>query len=88
MVPHSVGRLDKFTETSWQKFCQAAKRQQDDVYELLRDYTDGEKPIPRDVTQLVKHHNCYASYVLEKTVKRIESARLHEGATWRSTRGC
>jgi len=57
LTSSSVGRLEKFTETSRQKFCQTAKRQQDDVYELLRDYIDGKKPIPRDVTQLVKHHN-------------------------------
>ncbi len=73
----SVGKLEKFTETSWHKFCQAAKRRRDDVYQLMREYIDGEKPVPRDVTALVKHHNCYASYVLEKTVKRIESARQY-----------
>jgi len=28
----SVGKMEKFTETSWQKFCQAAKCRQDDVY--------------------------------------------------------
>ena len=47
------------------------------MYEQLREYIDGEKLIPRDVTQLVKHHNCYAAYVLDKTVKRIECARLY-----------
>jgi len=47
------------------------------VSDLLREYTDGEKPLPRNVKQLVKHHNCYAAYVLEK-IERIESARLKE----------
>ena len=56
----------------------SAKRRQDGVYDLLREYIDGEKPLPRNVKQLVKHHNCYAAYVLEKTVMRIESARLKE----------
>ena len=37
----SVGKLEKFTETSWKKFCQAAKRRQDDIYELLREYIGG-----------------------------------------------
>ena len=48
------------------------------MYDLLREYIDGEKPLPRNVKQLVKRHNCYAAYVLEKTVMRIESARLKE----------
>jgi len=71
----SVGKLEKFTQTSWQKFCQAATRRQDGIYDLFKDYIDGEEPLPKDVTQLVKHHNCYASYVLEKSINRLERTR-------------
>ena len=36
------------------------------AYDRLKDYISGERELPKDVSELMKHHNCYAVYVLEK----------------------
>jgi hypothetical protein len=75
----TVGKLENFTQVSWDKFCNAAKRRQDDIYYKLQDYITGEQPLPRDVKKLKKHHNCYAVYVLEKSIILAQNKHEQKG---------
>jgi hypothetical protein len=75
----TVGKLENFTQVSWDKFCNAAKRRQDDLNHKLQDYITGKQPLPRDVNQLKKHHNCYAVYVLEKSIILAQNKHEQKG---------
>ena len=68
-------QLERFTEQSWAKLCNAAIRRKDLVPEKLQYYINGEKHLPKRVTDLFKHHNCYSSYTLEKSIARCENVK-------------
>lgn len=76
------GKSEAWTVTSWDRFCNAARERQDEIYDSLKDYIDGSKPLPVTLQQLVKHHNCYASYVLPKSVKLAKEARLKDARSY------
>lgn len=70
------GPCESWSEVSWERFCTAARERQDEIYNLFKDYIDGTQPLPMPLKELVKHHNCYANYVLPKAVKLAAEARL------------
>jgi len=39
------GEVEKFAQQSWNRFCEAAKRRQDSIYDRLKDYISGERKL-------------------------------------------
>ena len=69
------GNEVKFTDISWTKLCEAAKRRRDHVYDTLRPYIDGTLEVPLAHTDIVRHVNCYKVYTLPKSILLMERKR-------------
>ena len=74
------GNEVQFTDISWAKLCESAKRRRDHIYDKLRTYIDGTLQLPL-ATNIVRHVNCYKVYTLPKSILLMERKRTLEDAS-------
>ena len=75
------GNEVQFTDISWTKLCESAKRRRDHIYEKLRAYIDGTLQLPLTITDIVRHVNCFKVYTLPKSILLMEQKRTFEDAS-------
>lgn len=71
------GNLHRWTAKSWETFCCAAQRIQDETFNRLEGFISGRQPLP-DITQLWKHPQCYSNYRNPRAVEQKERKRLKD----------
>ncbi len=77
----SDSKLIPFSKDSWKTLCVSARRRQDHVYKKLYAYIDGSVPLPVEKTSIFRHINCFKSYILEKSLLRVEIHRKRTSVT-------
>ena len=75
------GNEVQFTDISWIKLCESAKRRRDHIYDKLRVYIDGTLQLPLAITDIVRRVNCYKVYTLPKSILLMERKRTLEDAS-------
>ena len=75
------GNEVQFTDISWTKLCESAKRHCDHIYDKFRAYIDGTLQLPLAITDTVRHVNCYKVYTLPKSILLMERKRTLEDAS-------
>ena len=75
------GNEVQFTDISWTKLCESAKRRRDHIYDKLRAYIYGALQLPLAITDIVRHVNCHKVYTLPNRILLMEQKRTLEDAS-------
>jgi hypothetical protein len=82
------GKEQQFTEAAWTKLCDSAKRRKDHVYDKMYLYIERSLPLPIEICSIIRHENCYKSYMLEKSILTFERKRAANTSSVDYNRGC